>query len=581
MTSQPDTHKSALTTYKRLLGYAWPYRWVFLAGVVGMFLGATAEAGFAALLKPLMDEAFVQQDASTIRYIPFAIIGVVVLRGFSGFVDSYCIHWVGRKVIFDLRNLLFERMIHLPSKYYDKNPTSELVSKLIFDIEQIAQASTNAVRIFFHDLFLVVALLSWMTYLSWKLTLVFVAIAPLIAFLVRILSKRFRFTSGRIQDTMSDITQVAGEAFQGNQVIKAFNGFKRELRRFDKVNRSNRRFWMRKAIISSISVPIVMFVAGLAISLIIYFALGGNSGKIVTPGTFVSYLGAVMLMQSPIKRLAKVNEIIQTGVAAAESVFKILDLKEEPKGGDFRPDSIAGKITFKDVTFAYPGEVDDVLLNLNLTVEAGQTIALVGASGSGKSTIASLLLGFYDDLNGQILLDDIPIGDYSRTTLRDSIALVTQNNFLFDGTIEENIGYNGDEAIDSDEVIAAGMTAQVSAFADTFKSGYQTPVGEQGTRLSGGQKQRIVIARALYKNAPVLVLDEATSALDNESEQLVRQAIDAMAGKRTIIVIAHRLSTVVNADCIYVMDKGRIIESGTHSELSSTDSAYYRLLTRQ
>jgi len=581
MTPQPETHKSALKTYKRLLGYAWPYRWVFLAGVVGMFLGATAEAGFAALLKPLMDEAFVQQDAGTIRYIPFAIIGVVVIRGLSGFVDSYCIHWVGRKVIFDLRNLLFARMIHLPSKYYDKNQTSELVSKLIFDIEQIAQASTNAVRIFFHDLFLVVALLSWMTYLSWKLTLVFVAIAPIIAFLVRILSKRFRFTSGRIQDTMSDITQVAGEAFQGNQVIKAFNGFKRELRRFDKVNRSNRRFWMRKAIISSISVPIVMFVAGLAISLIIYFALGGNSGKIVTPGTFVSYLGAVMLMQSPIKRLAKVNEIIQTGVAAAESVFKILDLEEEPDGGNFRPESIAGKVTFKDVTFAYPGEVDNVLSNLNLTVEAGQTIALVGASGSGKSTIASLLLGFYDDLDGQILLDDTPINEYSRTTLRDSIALVTQNNFLFDGTIEENIGYNGDEAIDSDEVIAAGKTAQVSAFADAFTMGYQTPVGEQGTRLSGGQKQRIVIARALYKNAPVLVLDEATSALDNESEQRVRQAIDAMAGQRTIIVIAHRLSTVVNADCIYVMDKGRIIESGTHSELSSTDSAYYRLLTRQ
>ena len=338
---------------------------------------------------------------------------------------------------------------------------------------------------------------------------------------------------------------------------------------------------MRKAIVSSISVPIVMFVAGLAISLIIYFALGGNSGKIVTPGTFVSYLGAVMLMQSPIKRLAKVNEIIQTGVAAAESVFKILDLEEEPGGGNFRPESIAGKVTFTDVTFAYPGEVDNVLSNLNLTVEAGQTIALVGASGSGKSTIASLLLGFYDDLDGQILLDDTPIDEYSRTTLRDSIALVTQNNFLFDGTIEENIGYNGDEAIDSDEVMAAGKTAQVSAFADAFTMGYQTPVGEQGTRLSGGQKQRIVIARALYKNAPVLVLDEATSALDNESEQRVRQAIDAMAGQRTIIVIAHRLSTVVNADCIYVMDKGRIIESGTHSELSSTDSAYYRLLTRQ
>ena len=579
----PDNNKdqSVTSSYRRLLRYVWPYRWVFLAGVGGMFIAAASETGFAALLKPLMDEAFVGKDENTIRYIPFAIIGVVLVTGVGGFIDSYCIKWVGRKVIFDLRNQLFSRMIRLPSVYYDKNSTSDLVSKLIFDVEQIAQASTTAVRIFFHDLFLVIALFAWMTYLSWKLTLVFFIIAPIIAFFVRLLSKRFRYTSGRIQDTMGDITHVAREAFQGNQVIKAFNGFSRETRRFDEVNRRNRRFWMRKALVSSVSVPIITSIAGVAIALIVYFALGGTSGNIVTPGTFVSYLGAVLLMQSPIKRLAKVNEVIQTGIAAAESVFKVLDMEEEYTGGTRQADNILGKIQFQNVTFSYPSESEEVISNLNLDIEPGKTIALVGASGSGKSTIASLLFGFYSCNKGSILLDGVPIDDYSRASLRDSIALVTQNNFLFDGTIEENIGYNGDELIDSNAVHIAAKSAQVAAFMDTFKEGYKTPVGEQGARLSGGQKQRVVIARALYKKAPILILDEATSALDNESEQIVRQAIDAMAGERTIIVIAHRLSTVVNADCIYVMEKGEIIESGTHTELAVRDGAYHRLLTRQ
>ncbi len=572
----------SVDVYKRLLEHAWPYRWVFIAGVVGMFIGAASEASFAALLKPIMDDGFVNRDQTIIRMTPFLLVGVFIIRGVGGFVDGYCIQWVGRKVIYDLRGLMFERMINLPTSYYDQHSTSELVAKLIFDVEQVAQASTTAVRIFFKDSFLSIALLTWLALLSWKLTLVFVAVAPVIALLVNKLSKRFRRTSTKIQESMGDITHVATEAFQGHQVVKVFNGYNREQRRFDKVNRGNRRFSMRKAVVASASVPIVMLVAGIAVAVIIFFAMGGAGGEIVSPGTFVSYLGALMLLQAPIKRLAKVNEIIQTGVAASNSIFGVLDLEPESRGGAVEAGQIQGKISFRDVHFSYPGRTDGepVLNGLNLEINPGQTIALVGASGSGKSTVISLLLGFYRADQGVIEVDDIPIENYTRHSLRRTIALVTQNNFLFDGSIAENIGYGVDN-IDLQALESSAETAQVTHFSSGFTGGLETRVGEQGGRLSGGQKQRVVIARALYKKAPVLVLDEATSALDNESEQLIRKAIDRRSGQQTIIVVAHRLSTVVNADCIHVVVNGRIVESGSHRELIALDGTYSKLLSHQ
>jgi subfamily B ATP-binding cassette protein MsbA len=562
------------------LRHAWPYRWVFLLGVVGMFVGGAAEAGFAALLKPIMDEGFVNRDEWVIRMTPFFLIGVFVVRGVAGFVDGYCVQWVGRKVIYDLRGAMFQRMIRLPMTYFDDSSTSELVSKLIFDVEQVAQASTTAVRIFFKDTFTAIVLLAWLTWLSWQLTLVFLAVAPLIALVVNKLSKRFRYTSTRIQDSMGDITHVAREGFQGHQVVKIFDGYAREERLFDKANRGNRRFSMRKATVSAASVPVIMLVAGTAVAVIIYFALGGGGGKIVSPGTFVSYLGAVMLLQSPIKRLAKVNEIIQTGVAAAESIFNVIDLAPEEPGGQLDPGTLKGDISFQNVRFRYVPTGPDVLNDFDLHVHAGQTIALVGASGSGKSTVVSLLLGFYSRNSGNIEIDGRPIEEYSKAALRRNVALVTQDTFLFDGTIEENIAY-GDERLDPDRLAQAATIARVSDFARDNENGLKMQVGEQGGRLSGGQKQRVVIARALYRRAPILILDEATSALDNTSEQLVRNAIDELSGERTIIVIAHRLSTVVNADCIFVMDGGRVVESGTHQSLIEKGGHYSRLYRQQ
>lgn len=545
-----------------------------------MFIGGAAEASFAALLKPIMDEGFVNRDEFIIKMTPFLLVGVFVIRGLAGFVDGYCVQWVGRKVIFDLRQRMFERMIRLPMVHFDNHPTSELVSKLIYDVEQVAQASTTAVRIFFKDSFTAIILLAWLTWLSWELTLVFLGVAPVIAFLVNKLSKRFRQTSTRIQDSMGDITHVAKEAFQGHQVVKVFDGYAREQSLFDRVNRGNRRHSMRKATVSAASVPVIMFVAGTAVAVIIYFALGGGGGEIVSPGTFVSYLGAVMLLQSPIKRLAKVNEIIQTGVAAAQSIFRLVDLEPEGEGGTLDPGRLRGEISFDDISFGYTPGGPPVLDGLTLHVMPGETVALVGSSGSGKSTVVSLLLGFYPSTSGSITVDGQPIDAYRKSALRRNVALVTQNNFLFDGTIAENIAY-GDESPDPARIQEAARTAQVWGFAEGFEAGLDTRVGEQGGRLSGGQKQRVVIARALYRDAPILILDEATSALDNTSEQLVREAIDALSGERTIIVIAHRLSTVVNADRIHVMDRGRIVESGSHDELIAHGGAYSRLYRQQ
>ncbi|MFT5113817.1 MAG: subfamily B ATP-binding cassette protein MsbA [Parasphingorhabdus sp.] len=567
---------SAGVVYKRLLTHAWPYRWVFMVGVLGMFIGSAAEGSFAALLKPIMDDGFVNRDADIIMMTPFLLAAVFIIRGISGFVDAYCVQWVGRKVVFDLRALMFNHMLSLPASYYDQHSTSDLIAKLIFDVEQVAQAATTALRIFFKDTFLTLYLLGLLSWLSWKLTLIFIVIVPVIGFMVKKLSKRFRYTSTKIQDTMGDITHVAKEAFEGQAVVKVFDGYETEANLFDKVNRRNRRFAMRKAVVSAASVPAVMFVAGMAVSVIIYFAMGGGGAEIVSPGTFVAYLGAVMLMQAPIKRLARVNEIIQTGVAAANSVFNVLDLEREPVGGEIESFECKGDISFEDISFTYPGTDSAVLNNLSLYAKPGETIAIVGASGSGKSTIISLLLGFYTAQNGQIKLDGENIENLSKQALRSKLALVTQETFLFDGTLAGNITY-GQASADKEKLKSVAETAGVLSFAEKFDAGLDSPVGERGGRLSGGQRQRVVIARALFKRAPILVLDEATSALDSHSELLIKQAITSLAGKRTIVIIAHRLSTVVNADRIYVMSDGEIVEAGSHDELLKSNGAYAHL----
>jgi subfamily B ATP-binding cassette protein MsbA len=558
--------------YRRLLGYVWPHKAVFLLSVVGMAVVAMSEVGFAALLKPIMDGGFVQRDDTMIRLIPALLMGVFMARAVGAFTDQYCIAWVGRRLIFDLRQLLFERMIRLPSAYYDLQPTSSLISKLIYDLEQVAAASTMAVQIIIKDSLLTLGLVAWMLILSWPLTLIFLLITPFVAFVVRKASRRFRRSSEGIQQSMGGITHVAKEAFQGHRVVKAFGGYAVEEATFRAVNEANRRRSLRRALVAAISVPLLLLIAGAGVSLIIYLALTDTIGAFVSPGTFVSYMGTILLLMSPIKRLARINEYVQAGLAAANSVFSVIDEPSEGIGESNPPRKVLGRVEFQNVAFTYPQGDQPALQGVSFVLEPGKTVALVGASGSGKSTIASLLLGFYTPNNGEILIDGIPIGSYSLTDLRRQVSLVPQEPILFDGTIAQNVTYaeSGEPQIDLQRLLeATGI--------DKFSNDGEQGVGELGMRLSGGQRQRVSLARALYRPGAILVLDEATSALDVLSEQGIKASLEQFSSQRSILIIAHRLSFVTRADQIHVFEDGRIKESGRHETLLDRNGSYARM----
>jgi len=572
---------SGFQLYKRLLRYALPYKWVFLVAVAGMIAAAAAETSFAALLKPIMDGGFVNRDESFIRWLPWLLIIVFFARGIGEFVDSYCMSWVGRRVIFDLRGQMFDRLIRLPSRFYDHHSSANLVSKLIYDVEQVAQASTSALRIFIRDSLTTIALFSWMCYLSLKLTMVFLVVGPLVGLVVRVASKRFRDASRRIQASMGGIAHVAKEAFQGQRVIKSFGGHQYETKTFKRANSFNRRQAMKKAAVAAASVPLIILVAGAAVAVIIVIATSRVTSENVTAGTFVSYLGAMLMLMAPIKRLARVNEIIQNGLAASGSVFGLMDEAPERDDGNRELERAKGSIEYRDVVFRYDENTEAFLDRISFTVEAGQTVALVGHSGSGKSTIVSLLLRFYRPDEGEIRLDDIPINEFTLEALRSNVSIVTQETILFDDSIRNNIAYGAAGSIDEERLQNAAKAAHVLEFAEQTSLGLDTVVGEQGIRLSGGQRQRIAIARALYKDAPILIMDEATSALDSESERLVREATQALIHNRTTMIIAHRLSTIEQADKILVLDAGKIVEQGKHNELIQKNGAYAKLHSMQ
>jgi subfamily B ATP-binding cassette protein MsbA len=561
-----------MALYRRLLGYVWPHKAVFLLSVAGMAVVAMSEVGFAALLKPIMDGGFVERDDTMIRLIPALLMGVFMARAVGAFTDQYCIAWVGRRLIFDLRQLLFERMIRLPSAYYDLQPTSSLISKLIYDLEQVAAASTMAVQIIIKDSLLTLGLVAWMLILSWPLTLIFLLITPFVAFVVRKASRRFRRSSEGIQQSMGGITHVAKEAFQGHRVVKAFGGYAVEEATFRAVNEANRRRSLRRALVAAISVPLLLLIAGAGVSLIIYLALTDTIGAFVSPGTFVSYMGTILLLMSPIKRLARINEYVQAGLAAANSVFSVIDEPSEGIGESNPPRKVLGRVEFQNVAFTYPQGDQPALQGVSFVLEPGKTVALVGASGSGKSTIASLLLGFYTPNNGEILIDGIPIGSYSLTDLRRQVSLVPQEPILFDGTIAQNVTYaeSGEPQIDLQRLLEA-------TGVDKFSNDGEQGVGELGMRLSGGQRQRVSLARALYRPGAILVLDEATSALDVLSEQGIKASLEQFSSQRSILIIAHRLSFVTRADQIHVFEDGRIKESGRHETLLDRNGSYARM----
>ena len=567
---------SGALLYRRLLSYVWPYKSIFLISILGMAVVALAEVAFAALLKPIMDGGFVERNQEIIALTPFLLMAVFVARAAGAIADEYCIAWVSRRVIFDLRQLLFAKILRLPARYFDLNPTADLISRLIYDLEQVSTASTMAVRVMVKDILLGLGLVVWMFILSWHLTLIFLLITPLVGVVVRKASSRFRRSSEGIQDSMAGITHITKEALQGQKVVKAYGGYSEEESAFLDVNRANQRRSLRRAVVAAVSVPMLLLIAGAGVSGIIYLALTDTIGQFVSAGTFVSYMGAILLLMSPIKRLARINEYIQAGLAAAGSVFRLMDQPEESDTGVDTGKVLSGSVSFEGVVFEYPRGQGRALDGVTFEVKSGQTIALVGESGSGKSTVASLLLGFYSPSAGNILLDGASIETFSKKELREQIALVPQEAILFDGSIEKNVFYGAgrDTNIDTESLFRA---TGIDAFADKNEG-----VGELGSRLSGGQRQRVSLARALSRKGAMLVLDEATSALDMLSEESMKHAIAQFRGQRSVLLIAHRLSFITHADLIHVFASGKIIESGTHESLLAQNGAYARMwLTQQ
>jgi ATP-binding cassette, subfamily B, bacterial MsbA len=575
---EQEVGAGAVTQYRRLLAYSWPYKWIFLIAVGGMIILSATSASFAALMKPLFDRGLVARDPGTIKLIPLLVIALFFVRALGNFLSQYGLSWVGRRVTFDLRQAMFAHLMYLPSEFYDANPSGGLISKLIFDVEQIAGAVTAAVTTLVRDGLTVVALTGWMLYLNWKLTLLFVVLTPLSSWVLRIMNRRFRRTSSLIQHSMSEISQTLQEAISGQRIVKAFGAQDDEIRTFRRVNEHNRKETTRKSAISAIGISTLQLLAALALALVIYAALFLGD---ISAGDFASFVSAMTLMMAPGKNLAKVNEIVQTGLAAASSIFGLMDQAREADTGTTRLERVHARIEYAHVNFRYPLGDTPALRDVSFTIDPGQTLALVGASGSGKTTVASLLPRFYRVSGGAIRIDGVDINDCALADLRGHIAVVSQDTMLFDDSIKNNIAYGAAGGIDDRRMEAAARSAHVLEFALAFPEGLETRVGERGSLLSGGQRQRVAIARALYKDAPILILDEATSALDAESERYVQEAMRRLREHRTTLVIAHRLSTVEHADAIVVLAHGRVVERGAHQELLARNGVYAALYRQQ
>jgi subfamily B ATP-binding cassette protein MsbA len=563
-------------TYKRLLAYVKPFWLAFSCAVVGNVIYAGASTGMAAAMEYVI--AAIENPTDQNRLLlTLLIVGVFAMRGLGTFMSQYFISYVGRNVINALRNNVFDQLLILPSRYFDENASGRLVSKLTFNVEQVAEATTNAVTITLREGLTIVGLLGFMLYTNWKLTLIFLAVGPVIGFVVNYASKRFRRISQRIQGSMGDITQVASESISGYRVVRTFGGEAYEQQRFHNVSERNLKQSLKMASTQAISVPVIQVLVAIAIAALVWTMLSPEIRGGMTTGQLVAFITAATTMAKPIRQVTSVHAKIQKGMAAAYDVFETIDEKPESDPGTYAPERVEGHISFKDVRFRYRDQLDDVLKGISVDVPAGQSVALVGRSGSGKSTLVSLLPRFYEYTGGDILIDDHSLLDYSLKSLRAQIALVTQNVVLFNDTIAANIAYGALRESSREEIRDAAAKAHALEFIDRMPDGLDTMIGDNGVMLSGGQRQRLAIARALLKNAPVLILDEATSALDTESERHIQDALEVVMKDRTTLVIAHRLSTIEKADRILVMDDGQIVESGRHEDLLAAGGAYAQL----
>ncbi len=573
--SKPSAEQaSSLSIYLRLLDYVKPYWKIFSLSLIGFLIFASTQPMFAALMKYMVDSLNAnQRDA--IYWIPLATVGIVIIRGVGSFLGSYFIALVSNNVVHTLRCQLFDRYTVLPSHFFDDNNSGHLISRITYNVQQVTGAATDAIKVVAREGFTVIGLFGYLFYMNWKLSLIFIFIMPLIGMVVKVATKRFRSISKKIQNSMGDLTHISSEMVVGNRVVKSFGGEPYEQGRFLSASKYSFQQSMRMVKTSAIQTPVLQLIVSAALGTLIFLSLLLMEDS--STGAFIAYITAAGMIPKPIRQLSEVNATIQKGITAAESVFEVLDEEIEKNTGSHQVKRIEGRLEFKNLCYRYRGTEKQVLDNISFNVEAGKTIALVGHSGSGKTTLANLIPRFYDHSDGEILLDGIEINDYELNNLRSHISLVTQHVTLFNDTIERNIAYGSLGSYSREQVIDAATKAHAMEFIEQLPDGLGTLIGENGLKLSGGQRQRLAIARALLKDAPLLILDEATSALDTESERKIQAALEIAMKDRTTLVIAHRLSTIERADIIAVMDKGRIVDLGTHQSLQQSSAIYAKL----
>ncbi|NNN99038.1 lipid A ABC transporter ATP-binding protein/permease MsbA [Vibrio sp. B1-2] len=572
-----NTDETTWQTFKRLWTYIRLYKSGLAVAVVALIINAVSDTYMVSLLKPLLDEGFGNAESDFLRVLPFIILGMMALRGLSGFVSSYCLSWVSGNVVMLMRRKIFSQFMHMPVSFFDRESTGGLLSRITYDSEQVAGATSRALVSIVREGASIIGLLTLMFWNSWQLSLVLIVVAPVVAMGIGIVSKRFRKISKGMQTTMGDVTSSAEQMLKGHKVVLSYGGQDVERKRFDHVSNQMRQQTMKLVAAQSTADPIIQMIASLALVTVLFLASVDSIRAELTPGTFTVVFSAMFGLMRPLKALTSVTSDFQRGMAASQTLFELIDLETERDTGQFEAEKVRGDVRVQDVTFTYQGKEKPALSHVSFEIPQGKTVALVGRSGSGKSTIASLLTRFYDVDSGAIYLDDHDIRDYKLKNLRTHFALVSQNVHLFNDTIANNIAYAAENEFTREQIEHAARLAHAMEFINSMPDGLDTMIGENGASLSGGQRQRVAIARALLRDAPVLILDEATSALDTESERAIQSALEELQKNKTVLVIAHRLSTIEEADEILVVDEGEIIERGHHAQLIAQDGAYAQL----